>query len=63
MSDYEAMYKALFNHVTDAIRTLQTGQLIAEEMFLTGELARESLIDEELVRTFLSDIDEIDVTE
>lgn len=32
MPDYEAMYKLLFNTVTDAIKLLQTAQQDAEEI-------------------------------
>lgn len=42
MPDYETMYKALFNCVTDAIKLLQEGQQITEEMFMSGEEERNS---------------------
>jgi len=35
--DYEAMYKKLFNQVTDAIKLLQESQLATEEIFILSE--------------------------
>ena len=42
MPDYEAMYKKLFNTVTDAIKILQEGQQATEEMFMSGDEEDES---------------------
>ena len=37
MPDYKAMYLKLFNAATDAISTLQTAQIGAEEMYVEHE--------------------------
>ena len=37
LPDYEAMYKQLFNAVTDAIKALQAGQIAAEEIYISSK--------------------------
>jgi len=37
MTDYKAMYLALFNDVTDAIDLLQRAQQNTEEIFASGD--------------------------
>ena len=36
MSDYQAMYTALFNKITDVIEELQAAQQQTEEMYTSG---------------------------
>jgi len=40
MPDYEKMYSALFNRITDAIATLQEAQQISEDIYITGDELR-----------------------
>ena len=42
MPDYQAMYNALFNKITNVIEDLQAIQQIAEEMYISSDI---SLID------------------
>ena len=37
MTDYEKMYRVLFNAITDAIRLLQQIQQEVEEMYISAE--------------------------
>jgi len=47
MAAYDAMYKKLFNATSDAIKILQTAQAEAEEMYISQDEPKITLISPE----------------
>lgn len=44
MADYKTMYLTLFNAVTDAVKLLQKAQIEVEEMFISQEEPKITLL-------------------